>query len=201
MQEVGVVFFLYLPDTQGVQTPSSTVDPSKVIEFFAEALRNPTPIGQVELDMLWHSASEVSPVWLEYFPAEQGLHSASEVSPVWLEYLPAEQGLHSASEVTPVWSEYLPAVQILVRLILVQLVSSFSTADSYPVGQLEQESPIENGLTFGEDMYEPEGQQPYRAMVLLSTNAPVLPVKDNHAPPHNVRWKPLSLKTTSIKEK
>ena len=181
MQEVGVVFFLYLPDTQGVQTPSSTVDPSKAIDFFAEALRNPTPIGQVELDMLWHSASEVSPVWLEY--------------------LPAEQGLHSASEVTPVWSEYLPAVQILVRLILVQLVSSFSTADSYPVGQLEQESPIENGLTFGEDMYEPEGQQPYRAMVLLSTNALVLPVKDNHAPPHNVRWKPLSLKTTSIKEK
>ena len=40
---------------------------------------------------------------------------------------------------------------------------SSPTADPYlPVGQLEQEDALENGLTFGEDMNEPAGQHPSR---------------------------------------
>ena len=67
---------------------------------------------------------------------------------------------HWASEVRPVSLEYLPTEQ------LTQLVSSLLTADPcVPVGQLEQEVDVENGLTFGEDMNEPGGQQPYRAVL------------------------------------
>ena len=69
--------------------------------------------------------------------------------------MPAGQSVHSVS---PSLSEYLPAGQ------LVQLVSSFS-ADSYlPGGHNEQESAIENGFLFGEDINDPAGQHPYRPL-------------------------------------
>ena len=72
-------------------------------------------------------------------------------------------------------------------------MSSLSTADPYvPVGQLEQEVDVENGLTFGEDMNEPGGQQPYRAVLVpVLPKAFLAPVKESHAPPHNVRLNPL----------
>ena len=69
-------------------------------------------------------------------------------------------------------------------------MSSFSTGSYVPVGQLEQVVDVD------EDMNEPGGQQPYRAVLeprLLK--AFLSPVKDNHAPPHNVRLNPLFSKT------
>ena len=56
--------------------------------------------------------------------------------------------------------------------------------------------PATEKVTNGFDMKEPIGQHPKRAVLdhrLL--NALLLPVKDSHVPPHNVRLKPL-LKNT-----
>ena len=80
------------------------------------------------------------------------------------------------------------------------IISSFSTGPYLPVEQFEQEVDVENELAFESDMNEPGGQQPYRAVLavvpeprpLLSVlKAYLLPVTDNHAPPHNVRLNPL----------
>ena len=71
-------------------------------------------------------------------------------------------------------------------------MASVSPADlAYrPIGQVVQEAAIENGLRFGEDMYEPEGQHPKR---------PVEPVNEenasDHFPPHTVCVKPLDANT------
>ena len=83
-----------------------------------------------------------------------------------------------------------------------QVVPSLSASvPCWFAGQTEQDVPASNGVFSGSDMNEPDGQQPYRA-VLAVTPEPrlvkaflVASVKDSHAPPHNVRLNPLSLKT------
>ena len=53
-----------------------------------------------------------------------------------------------------------------------------------------------NGISIGFVRYDPAGQQPRRAVLdprLL--NAFLVPVRDSHAPPHNVRVNPLFKKT------
>ena len=54
-----------------------------------------------------------------------------------------------------------------------------------------------NGISIGFVRYDPAGQQPRRAVLdPRVVNAFFEPVRDSHAPPHNVRVNPLlSLKT------
>ena len=71
---------------------------------------------------------------------------------------------------------------------LEQAVSSLSPAVPYqPFGQVVQEATTENGLWFGEDIYEPEGQHPKRPVDVKK----LFEDNDCHLPPHNVRVKPL----------
>ena len=92
---------------------------------------------------------------------------------------------HSLHWERPVWSEYLPAEQST------QLVSSLSTGLYVLVGQLEQVVDVD------EDMNEPGGQHPYRAVLAVAPEPRLVKaflaasVKDSHAPPHNVRLNPL----------
>jgi len=61
-----------------------------------------------------------------------------------------------------------------------------------PLSQGAQEVAVENGSALGKDMYVPGRQQPTRAVLdPRSLNALFVPARDCHAPPHNVRLKPL----------
>ena len=55
-----------------------------------------------------------------------------------------------------------------------------------------------NGISIGFVRYDPAGQQPRRAVLdprlsnaLIELPSVSLPVRDSHAPPHNVRVNPL----------
>ena len=74
----------------------------------------------------------------------------------------------------------VPAIQVLRQFI----VSSFNALVYLPAVHCEQELASVKE-TNGSDMKEPAGQQPERAAPAES------PVRDSHAPPHNVRVNPL----------
>ena len=75
-------------------------------------------------------------------------------------------------------------------------MSSFGDADpKEPGGHCEHAVPTENGSNSGFDMKLPAGQHPYRPLVPLAEgNA------RDHCPPHNVRLKPLLVKTGKKEE-
>ena len=84
----------------------------------------------------------------------------------------------------------LPSVTVHVGKTQFNLAFSFGlyAAD----GQFWQALALTKGFNSGDAMYVPAPQQPYRAVLkprLL--NALLPPIKDNHAPPHKVRLKPL----------
>ena len=84
----------------------------------------------------------------------------------------------------------LPSVTVHVGRTQFNLAFSFGlyAAD----GQFWQALGLAKGFNSGDAMYVPASQQPYLAVLkprLL--NALLPPIKDNHAPPHKVRLKPL----------
>ena len=101
--------------------------------------------------------------------------------------------------VHPLATAEVQAVHVPSATVAQQLKSSlFEVVANWLEGHVEHAFASTNGCNSGFDMYDPEGQHPNRAVLLVDWLDPrpykklLLPVNDDHVLPHNVRLKPLS---------
>ena len=161
VHEDGVSVDLYLPMVHGVHSPSFLVDPSNVIESFAEALEKLSPIEHVEMFMFWHSVG-LEGMW--NWPAR---HMKAVTWAQVLVELVQNMPVEGVQSVVP-HLQSIPAVLAVAPLMnphgTRQYVSSLpvSTREAVlPVGHVPHEAASEKE-TSGLDMYLPLGQQPDR---------------------------------------